>query len=1095
MKKYARLLLLTLFAVAVMLFASACTPDAELALKDDAMPQAVFVLGEQIDLSGGRITVTEGDEVYEIDMTAEGVEISGYNKDALGEQTITLTYNNGEVSFKVNVVERMKAEDYAADYLVGDSLDLSKGRLKITRNDGSNFTVALNSTKVTVEGFDSATVGERTLVAKYKSDGNEYTASFKVNVHEVESVSLTPPTKVAYKSHDTAIDVTGGFLTFVGNDGSIKRELPITAEMTSGFDMSAVNSTNTPYTQEITVTHDGKEYTYDIKITYTGVSDFRDSSALVVSDIDFDEWDGWEDLDYIPAIDDEVGSEAVRIMELYLDMSPAEQGLLDLDTVKKVARVAMTWAFDVWSTDFVTFSDAFGIEDGALTFYCVSEEAVAAAIEGLADTDRPIYAYTDIMASLVEAFAEDVVYGVLTFESFPTVPNDMYAEISGIFEYMLALDAKMDAVPANWRELGVDSFGEEIDEILDFIVSSDYYSYSYAQIYYLTSAWRDADDAFDYLYSYYYALEDVESLVYLANIRLPKELEEIYSHILTAVEQANAINTYQAVDTTYFFYSVYMAQKLTEELFAGEDEMQQILFYSIPLNGMLGISGGDDDYIYTFDAILQVLITGEGGYYYFSSGLLGVEAYHELMDKYMSVIDKWLADEDGSYEASAAYGEDIEELLRLYMELTPTQQSTFIGIISVYYGMGMPPLAFDVSDEFEGFESLFAALLREYYQGLFTTDAAKAAYVDLMVAVELFSQRFTNTEWSTEFSARLAAVREAYESSMTDEEKSIFDSKLMSILVEYEALAERLEDDSAVDYKGWEEKFNELHDAIVRAELAYQFVSEGYEYYGLFYSAFERALAIANDILTNAPAEVIDAYMNENLYSNKEIYKIIDPEWVDDDPSTTVYWCYEYVVTYYRSVYISMINSNIIAGESVYDYYVSGGLGEFFDAAYDLFWAYLFDDGSDSDVYDKAASLAVLDAFRALDTQSRVLFLAYFERVSGGYSSLYLEAVSAFLAEDYSEAAAAVADYLLYLEISYMNYDYFKDEESLEALKSDLAELKTAYAALGEEGEDKESFADFEAAYAANVQLVEEAIAAAEAESEGEAPAGDEAEA
>lgn len=1083
MKKYAKLLVLALFAMALLLLLVACKPDAELSLKDDSMPQNVFVLGEDIDLSGGRITVKEGDETYELDMTAEGVSVSGYDKNTLGEQTVTLTYEGGSVSFKVTVVERMVAEDFTANYLVGDTLDLSKGRLKITRNDGSNYTVAFNSTKVKVEGFSSETVGECALVAKYSSDGKEYTASFTVNIREVENVVLTAPTKVTYKSHDAGKDLTGGFLTFYGMDGSIKREIPIAEDMISGFDLSAVNAQNSPLSQKVTVTYDNQEYTYDIMITYTSVSDFLDHCDFV-DDINWDEWDAWADYETLPEVDDTVGAEAVRIMQGYFDMSPAEKVLLDNETVLKAARVAITWAFDEWSTDIFTFSDAFGVESGALVFYCVSEKAVEDAITELANTDRPIYNYAEVMADLVEVFTTESVFGEMLFENFPVIEAEVYDEIVTLFEYMLALDVKMDAIPENWREVGLADYGDEIDAVLDFIVNGDYYNYDYTQIFYLVSAWRAQDDAFDYLYSYYYGIEDVESLVYLANVRLPKELEEIYVYMLTALEQVNAISNYQAVDTSNLFYSIYMARTLSEQLLAGDDEMQQILYYSIPLNGMLGLPNSEEVGIYTFDLFMNELITGEGGYYHFSGTLLGISEYHELMDKYMSILALWFADEDGSYENSAAYGEDIEELLSLYMNLTSAQQFNFNSLINVFYGMNLPPLAFEAIGEYEGFESVFVFLLRDYYQSLLTSDEAKAAYVDLMVAAELFTQRYTNTEWKDEFVARLTSVRAAY-GDMNDADKAIFETKLLWVLEKYENLNLTYGTGEVIDYMGWEAKFEELHKAMVNVELSYQIVAAGYGYYGIFLSAFERAAAIVEEIY-GAPEEVINIYLYEGLYSNKELDKFGNPDWVDDDPSTTVYWSFDYLMGLYRSVYISSINSDIL-GDSMYDYYVEKGLGAFLNQAYDLIWAYMLSSDDDTDVYtDKASVLALLESFRNLDLQSQMLFIVYIEGMGSGLESLYLAAVSDFLGEEYSEAVASAADYMLYLELSYMSYMMLEDTDSLEALKADLADTKAVCEAL--EGDDETAFTDdFKTAYDLIVQKVEEAIAAAETPEEAPA--------
>ena len=202
-----------LAVLAMTLTACGGNKNVDIAIKEDAMPQSVFVLGEELDLSSGVLLVNVDGEMTEIAMNAEGVTVSGYDKNTLGEQKITVTYMEKSVELTVTVVARMQVVDYTADYLIDDKLDLTAGRLKITRNDGSNYTVILRSDKVKVEGFNSATAGTKNLTATYTSGSETYTANFSVTVHNVENVTLTKPTKVTYNSHDEGIDVKGGILT------------------------------------------------------------------------------------------------------------------------------------------------------------------------------------------------------------------------------------------------------------------------------------------------------------------------------------------------------------------------------------------------------------------------------------------------------------------------------------------------------------------------------------------------------------------------------------------------------------------------------------------------------------------------------------------------------------------------------------------------------------------------------------------------------------------------------------------------------------------------------------------------------------------
>ena len=207
MKRIVKILIATLIFTVLAFALASCGGDVTVSTKEGAMPQTVFVLGEEIDLSSGVLVVDENGEKKEIAMNAEGVSVSGYDKNTLGEQKITVTYKEQSVELTVTVVERMQVVDFTADYLKGDVINLSKGRLKITRNDGSNYTVILKSDKVKVEGFSSASVGAKELTATYTSGSDTYTAKFTVNIHNVESVALTKPTKVTYNSHDAGIEL------------------------------------------------------------------------------------------------------------------------------------------------------------------------------------------------------------------------------------------------------------------------------------------------------------------------------------------------------------------------------------------------------------------------------------------------------------------------------------------------------------------------------------------------------------------------------------------------------------------------------------------------------------------------------------------------------------------------------------------------------------------------------------------------------------------------------------------------------------------------------------------------------------------------
>ncbi len=67
---------------------------------------------ENLDLTGGSITVSYNDETTEIiDMTSKQIAVTGFNNNKAGKITITLTYQEKATMFDINIIEEEKAEN------------------------------------------------------------------------------------------------------------------------------------------------------------------------------------------------------------------------------------------------------------------------------------------------------------------------------------------------------------------------------------------------------------------------------------------------------------------------------------------------------------------------------------------------------------------------------------------------------------------------------------------------------------------------------------------------------------------------------------------------------------------------------------------------------------------------------------------------------------------------------------------------------------------------------------------------------------------------------------------------------------------------
>ena len=1090
MKRTLKILIVTLLAAVFAFSLASCGKKVkgELSVKETAMPQSVFVLGEDIDLSSGILVINNKGTTTEVPMNAEGVTVSGYDKNTLGTQTVTVTYMDKSVELTVTVVERMQVVDHTADYLVGDTFDLSGGRLKITRNDGTNYTVMLKSDKVTVDGFNSSTAGEKNVTVRYTSGSDVYTTSVKVNVHNVEKVELTRPTKITYNSHDEGVEVAGGILTLSALNGKIKKEVTVTEDMIRGFDLTAVNKTNTPLNQTVNVEYDGKLYPFDIVITYTSVTEFK-SNAHVVEGLDWTKEEA-------PVISEEQGTVALAMMELYLDMSPADQALLTREETLNMARTAIVYGFDVWGNDVLEFEGAFGVEYGAFTLYADSEEAIERAIELLADTDRPLITLYPIINGIVSVFGsennDEQVYEGVYFSYYPTFDPELFEELAEVFEYMLELDEVMDAVGSDWRE-DVTRYADEITAVFEAIVNSDFYSYSYAQFIYAVSEWRADNDAFDFLYEYYYSLgqEGVDPIIQLANIRLPKQLEPIIAHLYEAMslmeDMSNPLFS-STSDASQFFYNYVMAVRLANELMMSGDEMLITLFYGIPINSMLGL-GGDELYYFTdiFDYICYV----DGGYYTLCGALLGLPGFENLLDVYVDILYKSFEDE--SYTTTAEYTADVQEMFDHFMTLTPLQQYTFIGTLNLLSGYGIPPYGFDTEGDFATYTSVFFNIVNEVIFGMFENQAGKDAYLNLMLAIEAYSHRYTDENWLVDFTAFVNNVTANVELLKDTDDLAVFNEKFGDLYADYLAVLEMYKEntddgtgddgtgdeveDEELDLGEWEDEFLQLYEAMMGVELANLFLEYNIPYYTLFFSAYERVEALGNKILNEAPEDIQFIYKYMELYTPDDFNAMFDESYVPQGQ----YFSFDYMLTYYRTYYVSYLLS--VNGVEIFDYYASYDMQNFLNKCYDLIWSLMWTNEGEDTVYDRAACLDALYEFSKLAPEAKTLFVIYMEYAGASEdaegSSVYYAAVDEFIASIYGDNASLynIANAILDVEMAYITYWNLPDDmESREYLEESLEVLNTLYNGLNEA--DKATFdADFGATYSEYVKLVAELLA------------------
>jgi hypothetical protein len=149
--------------------------------------KTVYTVGEALDISGIKVTGTYSGGTTKTE-TVSLSNISGYNKDATGEQTLTVTVGGKTATFTVTVNApesnavlqsiAITSPPTKTAYIRGDELDLSGLVVTGTYDDGTTKQETVGIADIS--GYDATAVGEQTLTVTVGGK----TATFTVTVGE-----------------------------------------------------------------------------------------------------------------------------------------------------------------------------------------------------------------------------------------------------------------------------------------------------------------------------------------------------------------------------------------------------------------------------------------------------------------------------------------------------------------------------------------------------------------------------------------------------------------------------------------------------------------------------------------------------------------------------------------------------------------------------------------------------------------------------------------------------------------------------------------------------------------------------------------------
>ena len=221
--------------------------------------------GEDLNLSGLSVkaVMKSGNKT---NVAINNCKITGYDKNKLGNQTVTVSYNEKIATFQVTVKDYITnleiVEPTKKEYNYGEDLNLSGLSVKAVMKSGNKTNIAINNCKIT--GYDKNKIGDQTVTINYGGKA----ATFKVRVNNyVTGIEIAKkPTKNQYIEGER-IDLTGLVVNAVMAD---KTKIDVTDKITTVPSAEVLYKTETVYVSYTTTnTIDETSKTFECEFPVT----------------------------------------------------------------------------------------------------------------------------------------------------------------------------------------------------------------------------------------------------------------------------------------------------------------------------------------------------------------------------------------------------------------------------------------------------------------------------------------------------------------------------------------------------------------------------------------------------------------------------------------------------------------------------------------------------------------------------------------------------------------------------------------------------------------------------------------------------------
>ncbi|HOZ55089.1 MAG TPA: bacterial Ig-like domain-containing protein, partial [Clostridia bacterium] len=237
--------------------------------------------GENIDLTGGKITVTYDDlSTADIDLTDPDVTITGGSPAAVGNNTVTISYKGFTDTFNITVNDPVNSIALTTNptkttYLQDEAIDLTGGVVTVTTASGATSTINLPNAGVTCDttgadllspnivgalGVNANNLPTGTQKITLTHDGKQTDYNITVN-DVVESMSVSGA-KTTYKYNEN-LDLSTGLVTPVLKSGINT----VNANLSDGAKVSVTGYNKTTLgNQTLTVNAFGTSTTYQVNV-------------------------------------------------------------------------------------------------------------------------------------------------------------------------------------------------------------------------------------------------------------------------------------------------------------------------------------------------------------------------------------------------------------------------------------------------------------------------------------------------------------------------------------------------------------------------------------------------------------------------------------------------------------------------------------------------------------------------------------------------------------------------------------------------------------------------------------------------------------